>query len=89
MLHLKCTIPKEICWQRDDNGYCKVGILCQKIVEKCNGCDRIDNGYCRAYINPSVKWRSGRQCPLASHMSTLIKEEGKHRVGQQKQKKYS
>lgn len=87
MRYPKCVIPKERCNLRDEEGRCRMGILCQEIVEECNGCNRIDNGYCSAYINPSVKWKAGRQCPLASHLTTIIKDEGKRRVGQQKQKK--
>jgi len=87
MLYPKCTIPKEICPQRDANGFCRMGILCMEIVEECKGCNRIDNGYCSVYINPKAKWRAGKRCPLASHLITLVEDEGKKRVGQQKQKK--
>jgi len=88
MLYPKCTIPKEICQQRDANGYCKMGILCMEIVEECEGCSRIDNGYCSAYINPKAKWSAGKQCPLASHLEAKkVEVVGKIRSGQQKQKK--
>jgi len=61
------------------------------IIDKCEGCSRIENidggQYCKAYINPTEKWKLG-DCPLCS---TIRKMEGnqqeKQRVGQQKQKK--
>ncbi len=87
MEKLKCTIPKDICNLRDNDGYCTLGIgyLCQPIVEQCEECKRIDNGYCSAYINPKVKWSHGKKCPLASHLATIIVEDrSKKRIGQQK-----
>ena len=87
MWYPKCTVPKERCNARNAEGQCTLGILCKKIVEECIGCNRIDNGYCSAYINPKNKWSFGKQCPLASHLITVIKDEGKKRVGQQKQNK--
>ena len=86
MTHVKCSIPKDICSIRDKGGNCTLGIACQKIVEECEGCDRIDHGYCRSYINPKAKWMTVRKCPLASHLKTQIKSNGKLRVGQQKQR---
>lgn len=87
----KCTIPKNICNVRDKNGYCKLGVgnVCQPIVDQCEGCKRIDNGYCSAYINPEAKWSYGKKCPLASHLIMLVgdPQKSKTRVGQQKQTK--
>ena len=66
--------------------------------EKCKedkGCERIDQatGNCAAYINPSYWW-DGKppyrgHCPLATHIEYVReeKQQGKRRVGQQKQKK--
>lgn len=52
-------------------------------------CSKVtDNGYCKAYAFPEIKWKLGR-CPLSSNYDpelTPIKE--KKRAGQQKQKKY-
>lgn len=33
-----------------------------KIVEQCEGCDRIKDQYCSTYLFPEKKWRLG--CPL-------------------------
>lgn len=55
-------------------------------------CSRIEyegqNGYCSVYYAPEASWRFG-DCPMADyHLKTEgKKEEGKIRVGQQKQKK--
>lgn len=87
----KCTIPKSLCNARDKDGYCKLGVgnVCQPIIEQCEGCKRIDNGYCSVYINPKVKWSHDKKCPLASHLIILVEEsqKGKSRIGQQKHKK--
>jgi len=49
--------------------------LREPIVEKCDGCARTEmmneNIVCKAYINPSLKWRLG-DCGLATH---IVKEE--------------
>lgn len=84
---LKCTIPKDICSNRDENGICRLGIVCKEVVEECEGCNRSINGYCKSYFNPKAKWRIG-VCPLASHVKLENKQSTeKVRVGQQKQKK--
>jgi hypothetical protein len=58
-----------------------------KCIDKCEGCNRIENNYCKAYNNPAEKWRTG-ECPLCT---TIHKMEGrkqeKLRVGQKKSKK--
>jgi hypothetical protein len=63
-----------------------------KIVEQCIGCQRIiesDIIQCKAYIKPSVWWRNGKYCPLATHyIPPVEKKEEKKRAGQQKQKKH-
>jgi len=41
---------------------------------------------CAAYLDPNAKWRLGN-CPLATHLSVVVQETGKRRVGQQKQKR--
>jgi len=62
------------------------------VIEKCEGCARTevidDQELCLAYVAPALHWRNGN-CPLATHMSTMVGEQqqGKVRVGQQKQKK--
>ena len=90
MTYPKCEIPKAKCNARDENGVCKIHAVCQPIIDKCEGCDRIENGYCTAYINPEAKWRVGGPdgiCPLASHVKREVEKVGKVRLGQQKQKK--
>lgn len=53
--------------------------------EKQEVCNKVNNDFCIAYMNPEFKWRYGF-CNAASNI-TLIKEKKKIRVGQQKQKK--
>ena len=67
------------------------GGVCHAIVEQCNGCDRVtvlaDGSFCAVFPDPSIKWRRG-VCNMATHIKTESKsQEGKVRVGQQKQKK--
>lgn len=87
MSYPKCEIPKEICNLRDENGRCTISTICQKVIDACTGCNRIINGYCTAYINPKVKWSNGKTCPLASHIERKKTNIGKHRIGQQKQRR--
>ena len=67
------------------------GGACHAIVEQCNGCDRVavypEGTFCSVFPDPSIKWRRGT-CNMATHIKTDAKgQEGKVRVGQQKQKK--
>lgn len=58
------------------------------IIDKCVGCNKVDNSLCKAYPNPSAWFRNGKRCPLASHIKTGVSSpKGKVRVGQQKQAK--
>lgn len=62
------------------------------IIYKCIGCNKVSNGICEAYPNPSALWRNGKGCPLASHIGAAVdalkaKLVAKERVGQQKHKK--
>ena len=50
------------------NGVCR--FRCQPILPQCDGCDKIENGYCRKYLVPFARWRNG-SCP--DH--TLLREE--------------
>jgi len=62
------------------------------VIEKCEGCARTevinDQELCLAYLTPASRWRLGN-CALATHVTTIVGEEqqGKKRVGQQKQKR--
>ena len=91
----KCEIPKTVCNLRDKDGYCSLGYECQPVIDKClegeegTSCEKIENGYCKVYIFPETKWRSG-PCPMATHLEKKElsrREQMKTRVGQQKQRK--
>lgn len=89
---MKCDVPKVFCNLRDESSNCTLGIKCQPVVDQClqnDGCNRVDHGYCKAYINPEAKWRQSKICPLATHFTIRLddKDQSKQRVGQQKQKK--
>jgi len=56
------------------------------VVDECNGCVRIAEGYCSVYLYPNAKWRLGK-CNMATHVHLEEEKKGKVRVGQQKQKK--
>lgn len=62
----------------------------KKKFHKGGACSRIVNGNCLAYLFPELKWREGllSGCPLATHYNeSVVADQGKKRVGQQKQKK--
>lgn len=62
----------------------------EKVHENCIGCKHVTGQEeCDAYIKPSIFWRHGRTCTLASHhtLTSDTEKKGKTRVGQQKQKK--
>ncbi|MDR1049887.1 MAG: PxxKW family cysteine-rich protein [Deltaproteobacteria bacterium] len=68
-----------------------LGGACKAVDAKCDGCDRVqtvgDSKYCKAFPDPSVRWRIGN-CSMATHIkSESAKDSAKVRVGQQKQKK--
>lgn len=86
----KCEVPKIFCNLRDEDGYCSLGYECQPVIDKCEGCEKIENGYCQVYIFPEAKWRVG-DCPMATHLKKKElskKEQMKIRVGQQKQRRW-
>jgi len=84
-----CKIPKEFCNVRMENGECRLERTCSPIVDQCTSenCDRIENGYCKVYVNPSAKWSHGKKCPMAPIEIENKKKDSKVRVGQQKQKR--
>ncbi len=59
------------------------GVLCQSVVEKCEGCDRIktiDGGkFCSSYPEPSKKWKLGA-CNFATHVRATLDKEGKVKI---------
>ena len=81
-----CDIPRTFCNLREEDGSCQLKRPCLLVVEQCEGCDKVENGYCKAYIAPAVKWAHGRDCPAATHIELGDKKD-KVRVGQQKQKR--
>ncbi len=57
------------------------GGTCHRIVEQCEGCQRIgefaSGKYCLIYPDPSAKWRLGK-CQMATHLKeTTRKENGR------------
>jgi hypothetical protein len=68
-----CEIPKVFCNVRDLNSHCMAEMLCEKIIDKCVGCNRVENDYCKAFIHPTVKWLTG-DCALANHIVYEAKE---------------
>jgi len=84
-LLITCNIPKSVCSARKNNK-CILGIQCKKIIDKCIGCKRIENDYCKLYVIPEIKWRLG-DCPSATHIQKQTSLSEKRRVGQQKQKR--
>ncbi|MDR0356057.1 MAG: PxxKW family cysteine-rich protein [Deltaproteobacteria bacterium] len=68
-----------------------LGGACRAIIEKCEGCDRVqtfgEQKFCNCSPDPSIRWRLGN-CSLATHIKVESKQDSsKVRVGQQKQKK--
>jgi len=82
-----CDIPKKFCNVRDENGECRLTSKCEPIVDQCNGCKKIENGFCKLYMFPRAKWTLSKECPAATHLEIESKTQGKRRVGQQKQSK--
>jgi len=56
---------------------------CYPVVEKCNGCDRIEefNGqvYCRSYAEPAMKWEHS-VCNFATHMQATVDKSGNIKI---------
>lgn len=82
-----CDIPKTFCNLREEDGSCRLKRPCLPIVEQCEGCERTENGYCKAYIAPQVKWGHGSICPMATHLKIEEKKK-KVKIGQKKQTKW-
>ena len=98
MDYINCTIPKEKCALRGENGSCRLMIECLPVIDRCEGtdgseetsgrkCEKINNGYCTAYYNPAAKWAGNKRCPMATHYETEEAKKKRIRVGQQKQRK--
>ncbi len=56
------------------------GVICQPVVEKCEGCERQGafegQNYCFNYQLPSSKWAMGR-CNLATHVKAATQAAAK------------
>lgn len=74
---IKCIILEKECDARDNLGDCGFGHICEPIIDKCEGCGKTSAGYCTAFLNPSVKWRISKICPLATHIKAEAKQERK------------
>ena len=76
--------------KRDMNGKIirkqSTAILGGDVIDECIGCENQIAGLCLSYQFPATKWRLGN-CPMATHVTIRIAEEGKARIGQQKQLK--
>jgi hypothetical protein len=82
-----CDIPKKFCSAREENGTCKLKIRCEPVIEKCKGCEKVENNYCKTYIVPKNKWSVNKVCPVATHIETAEqKTKRRIRIGQQKHK---
>jgi len=61
--------------------------LREPIVKDCKECKKHSGGLCNVYPYPNIMWRRGN-CLMATHIYERITEnEGKVRVGQQKQRR--
>ncbi len=58
---------------KTDEGVQVNGVVMHQIVEKCEGCDRINEfegaKYCGSYPQPASKWRLGI-CNFSTHTKT-------------------
>lgn len=59
------------------------------VTAHCMGCKHVEGSICDVYLFPSIFFRYGRICPMASHIEErkYYKVEKRVRVGQQKQRK--
>ncbi len=56
------------------------GVLCQEIIDKCEGCSRItvqaEKKLCSVYSIPAAKWRKGL-CNFATHVKVEVQKDEK------------
>ena len=72
---MKCVREMDACPHLiNDNCIYKEG--CQPVIDKCEGCARVDNGYCDAYPEPELKWKNG-DCNLATNIVREVKAKKK------------
>ncbi|MBZ4647772.1 MAG: hypothetical protein JG774_1181 [Desulfomicrobiaceae bacterium] len=65
---------------RTDKGVQVAGIIMQEIIDKCEGCNRIQefdgSKFCNTYPQPAAKWRLG-DCNFATHIAREVKGKAK------------
>jgi hypothetical protein len=56
------------------------GVLCRPVIDKCQGCERVQDfegqGYCASYPAPASKWTLGR-CNFATHVRAEARAQAK------------
>ena len=52
-------------------------LIKEPIIEQCRDCGRHDGTYCLVYTTPAAKWRSGNNCPMATHLAVASKKKEK------------
>jgi hypothetical protein len=75
--------PGSDCFFMKKNGCSYNGGNCYTIVEKCNGCERIEEypqgKFCKAVAEPRTKWVTNI-CNMATHVKREIKAEGQKSI---------
>jgi len=66
-----------------ENGLLMNGVTCQAVIDKCDGCDRINEfeggRFCSSYPQPEKKWKLGA-CNFATHIKATVDNQGKIKV---------
>jgi hypothetical protein len=66
-----------------ENGLLLNGVLCQAVIDKCDGCERIKTvdgaRFCSSYPQPERKWKLG-VCNFATHVKGTVDNQGKVKV---------
>jgi hypothetical protein len=59
------------------------GVICQPVVEKCEGCERSKQfegqNFCGSYAQPQAKWSLG-VCNFATHVKASVDKTGKVKI---------
>lgn len=65
-----------------ENGLLLNGVVCQAVIDKCEGCERIKTvegvQFCTSYPQPAKKWKLGA-CNFATHVKATV-DHGKVKV---------
>ncbi|MBG0775777.1 MAG: hypothetical protein H0S85_05005 [Desulfovibrionaceae bacterium] len=66
-----------------EGGMLYKGMLCQPIIDKCEGCERTREfegvNYCTSYPQPAAKWELGA-CNFATHVRAEVEAAGKVKI---------